>query len=455
MQFLNLSPFLALTHGACRLVPNSGPRLRKIEMHRLTVSSLPSLVLIGLAMVGHAFSADTTQAKVDTAKLAATQGAVDTTKAAVDTARATVNAAPAIVDTLKAVADTHKVVADTNKVAIDTNKVVVDTAKVASDTVKIVIDSAKAKTDTAQASVKKPKRQRVVRETSVNTLDELKGRYRSPKTALFLSLLIPGAGQAYVGGTAFNYARAVSYLAIDISLGAAWYHYVKVKHDRQVKRYRRFADTTWSIKQYEDSLFTRYPSQVGQAEAFFKLNFARSYYCYYIVNPDASPASKRLYDGCVDYENDSTDASLLRAFVNQFDDSQLSPEQIAEQRAGFNSTFDFYEIIGKEQEFLVGWKDVQNVAYLDTGIVGQSDYRDAYVSMRQKAERYSKMQAYFIGGILANHIISAIDAALAARYHNHQLYQTETAWFDRIRLNSDFAFTGTDMHSWVGASFSF
>lgn len=426
-------------------------------MHRLTASPqpclssrgqafghkwglLPTLVFFWLTMAGHAFS-DTTQV------------AKDSTKAVIDTAKVAA-------DTTKAVADTSKVAAeavvDTTRSAADSARVATDTTRTATDTVKIAFDSAKAKADTAQASVKKPKRQRVVRETSVNTLDELKGRYRSPKTALFLSLLVPGAGQAYVGGTAFNYVRAVSYLAIDISLGAAWYHYVKVKHDRQVKRYRRFADTTWSLKQYEDTLRTRFPpGQIGQADAFLKLNFARSYYCYYIVNPEASAGSKRLYDGCVDYENDSTSGALLQDFVNLFDDSQLSPEQIATQRAGFNSTFDFYEIIGKEQEFIVGWKDVQNVAYLDTGIVGQSEHRNTYVSMRQKAERYSKMQAYFIGGILANHIISAIDAAIAARYHNHQLYQTETAWYDRIRLNSDFAYTGTDMHSWVGASFSF
>jgi hypothetical protein len=361
----------------------------------------------------------------------------------------------------KPMADTSKIVGDSTKVAADTAKVAVDSARIPSDSAKTsgfaqTSDSAKtsvAPTDTVP--VKKAKRQKVVRETTVNTLDELKGRYRSPKTALFLSLVVPGAGQAYVGGTAFNYARAVSYLAIDISLGAAWYHYVKVKHDRQVKRYRRFADTTWSIKQYEDSLATRYPSGAGQAESFLKLNFARAYYCYYIVNPEASTSSGRLYDGCVDYENDSTDASLLQAFVNEFDDSKLTAAQIGAQRAGFNSTFDFYEIIGKEQEFIVGWKDVNGVAYRESGIEAESEYRDTYVDMRQKAERYSKMQAYFIGGLLVNHIVSAVDAAFAARYHNHQLYQTETAWYDRVRLNSNFAYQGTDMHSWVGAYFTF
>jgi hypothetical protein len=159
--------------------------------------------------------------------------------------------------------------------------------------------------------------------------------------------------------------------------------------------------------------------------------------------------------GCTDYVTDSNYTSALGDFRRTYDDSKLTPAQISAQRAAFASTFDFYEIIGKEQEFIVGWKDVQNVVYKDTGVAADSPNRDRYVQMRQTAERYSQMQAVFLGGMVANHIVSAIDAALSARIHNRYLYESSLTWYDRIRLDSRMAFAGTDVHSWVGAYFTF
>ncbi len=322
------------------------------------------------------------------------------------------------------------------------------------DTVK----NAEIKTvDTAKVAEKKVKRQRVVREVTVNTLDEMKGRYRSPKKALFMSLVVPGLGQAYVGQTAFNYARAATYLLIDVSLGVAWYQYVVVKHDRQVKRYRQHADENWSLSKYEDSLSQRFgvASSKSSPADFIKANVNRAYYCGTVINQDGSSAAKNLYLGCNDYDSAENFSSQLGEFRRQYSDANLSAEAIGQNRAKFRDVFEFYEIIGKEQEFIQGWKDVEVRALPDTGIDARSAARDQYVSMRQRAERYSKMQANFIGGLVANHIISAIDAALAARYHNRALYETEHAWYDKLRLNSRIAFQDVDLQSWVGATLSF
>jgi hypothetical protein len=342
-------------------------------------------------------------------------------------------------------------VSDSTAIKAITLPVISDSLK---DSVKVVASDSQPKVKAiAPDSVPRAKRKRIVRETTVNTLNELKGRYRSPKRALFLSLVIPGLGQAYVGNSAFNYARAVAYFAIDMSLGYAWYHYVSVRHDQQVRKYRIYADSNWSVSRYEDSLSSHFPTGTTPG-TFQETNMSRELYCFTLINPNGSVAQENLFRGCDEYDSATTSGSLAN-FRELYKDEGLSTQEIGSQRAKFADPFSFYEIIGKEQEFIVGWKDVNNVVYTKDRLNANSEMRDTYVSMRQKAEEYSKLQAYFIGGMVVNHIVSAIDAALAARYHNLDLYETETTWIDKIRLDSRISYAGNDLQSWVGAFVSF
>jgi hypothetical protein len=78
-----------------------------------------------------------------------------------------------------------------------------------------------------------------------------------------------------------------------------------------------------------------------------------------------------------------------------------------------------------------------------------------YIAMRDQANDYARMQAWFLGGMVINHIVSALDAALTARYHNKALYQTETSWYDRVHLDSRIAWDGLAPTPTVTASFTF
>jgi hypothetical protein len=310
------------------------------------------------------------------------------------------------------------------------------------------------------AASKSKKRKRIVRETTVNTIDELKGRYRSPKKALFMSLIVPGLGQAYVGHSFFNYARGAAYFIGDVALAYGWHYYVGLKQDREITKYQAFADKNWRQWKYEDSVLT-------YKEKSKDLNQHRESYCDAVQSRNSSHGAL-LYSGCLDPDKSSEYAS----FKNEYRDTG-SAVSVGALRADFPNAQQFYEMIGKENEFITGWIDAPAMkmgdsawyAVNDSGtvvldaakrpVLASTAYQQRYIDMRAQANDYARMQAWFLGGMVVNHIVSAIDAALAARYHNKSLYQSETYWYDRIHLDSRIAWDGMAPIPNVTASFTF
>ena len=94
-----------------------------------------------------------------------------------------------------------------------------------------------------------------VKVSKVHGIDEMKGKYKSPRKALFMSLVVPGSGQLYVGGSKFTYARGVIYLALEAGLWAGWYYNTVYRYDEQVKKYKKFADAHYSIGRYENAMY--------------------------------------------------------------------------------------------------------------------------------------------------------------------------------------------------------
>jgi hypothetical protein len=292
--------------------------------------------------------------------------------------------------------------------------------------------------DTARAPA--PARQRVTRETTINPIDAQRGGYRNPKKALFMSLMVPGLGQAYVGQSKFTYARAALYLGTEVTLMTMWYQFTVVKYDREVKRYRRYADEHWSQGDYEDRLFLQTPPASDGGDAFRFVNPYRSSYCD-AVQETNTDQGKKYNGGCKEpYTTDTQIQGDYINFANEYDDQADDADARGVTRAAFADPVEFYALIGSYQEFVAGWDDALGVNYSDTAIAGTSAHRDTYNGMRQKAQDYSRMQAWFIGGIVLNHIASAVDAALTARHNNKMLYEGDARWFDRLKMDGGLAF---------------
>ena len=102
-----------------------------------------------------------------------------------------------------------------------------------------------------------------VKVSKVYGIDEMKGRYKSPRKALFMSMVIPGSGQLYVGGSTFTNVRGVAYLALEAALWGGWYYYSVYKYDKQVNKYKKFAKNHFSIGRFESQMRDIYLNQLS------------------------------------------------------------------------------------------------------------------------------------------------------------------------------------------------
>ena len=273
-----------------------------------------------------------------------------------------------------------------------------------------------------------------VKVSKVYGMDEIKGRYKSPRKALFMSLVLPGTGQLYVGGATFTNVRGGVYLALEAALWGGWYYYSVHKYNDQVSKYKKFAKKNFSIGTYEQKMHDVFYALDGaEEEDAFRLRYlnSREVYCESIYG-------KATSNGC--YTSDKAfynDAN----HTNRFTSGKTLGEDL--EKIKLYDAGDFYQQISREQ-YVLGWIDVENETLpsdLDLDDpnaefvkLGESSAQKKYRSMRSKANDYADLQAWFFGGIILNHLVSALDAALTANAHNKTLYEEKLSWWDKMHL---------------------
>jgi hypothetical protein len=181
--------------------------------------------------------------------------------------------------------------------------------------------------------------------------------YKSPKRAFLYSLIIPGWGQKYAGSTII---KPIFFLGVE---AASWVFYFQ-NHGKGLDKtdeFEKWADKYW-------------------------------------IEGDSAGKPDESYRGWL---LDTLSIAVDTGMGHHLPDSK---------------TQQYYEMIGKYEQFRAGWDDywADTVTYDNV----PSPHREQYNNLRGEANDFLNKANMFMIVSLANHLLSAFDAALAARRHN-------------------------------------
>ena len=223
-------------------------------------------------------------------------------------------------------------------------------------------------------------------------LSEYEAHKKSPLLAGTLSLVLPGSGEYYTK----SYWRAGGFVLAEAGL---WVFYAAnySKGNKQTDLFQNYADDHWSAVRYaqwiQDNLTQLNPD-------------VTSFTGYLIPNTDGLPPWQRVYWDKINAVENAIAQRTGNGFTHQL------PHRPQQQ---------YYELIGKYPQFAAGWDDagVMTVQRILSGDVSQR-FLD-YSKMRGKANDFYNVATTGAALIVANHLLSALDAAWDAAQFNQQL----------------------------------
>lgn len=247
---------------------------------------------------------------------------------------------------------------------------------------------------------------------SANSNVELK-KY-SPLKAGLMSAIIPGSGEVYTG----SYFKSALFFAVEIASWVVYFNYTK-KGDEQTKKFKQFADENWSVVDYA-LWMNEWMRRYGTADAPMVG-----------IDPDAS---KRPWER-----------------VNWFRLNEAE-RYISRLSGGFSHTLPFYgeqqyyELIGKYHQYAPGWNDFdKNFIPEDVNELKPTQNFKFYSIERGKANDFYSIASASAFIIVANHVLSAIDATVSAIVKNKKVktetsldYNFSSGFVAKVKLSVDF-----------------
>lgn len=213
---------------------------------------------------------------------------------------------------------------------------------------------------------------------------------KSGLQAAAFSILLPGAGEYYVG----DYWKAGGFLAAEVGLWIVYAVYTSKGNDRTVF-FEDYADKNWSVVKYAQWIEQYGPQLNPDAQGLSGLITSN--------DPNLPPWDR------VDWVRLNRAEAEIGKKTGTFFSHQLPrrPEQ------------QYYELIGKYGQYNPGWAD----ATVDAG-----NFHSAltkmfldYSQMRGEANDFYNIAGTAAKLVVFNHVLSALDAAWSAAVHNRSL----------------------------------
>ncbi|HQY20353.1 MAG TPA: hypothetical protein PLX80_05850 [Ignavibacteria bacterium] len=217
-------------------------------------------------------------------------------------------------------------------------------------------------------------------ERNLNLESATKSDEKSPYLGALFSGVIPGSGEFY----AKSYIKAAIFFAIEIGLWTAYGVY-EGNGNEQTDYYKGVADKNWSVNKYAQWLVDQQFTGFGS-----------------ITDPQ------------------SQDLNTLRRQINI-----VEAQNFSHQLPPYGDQ-QYYELIGKYQNFVVGWADAdpnisKNSASPNYYGTYKTEMFNTYAVDRQTANDYYNKANTSLALVLLNHLVSAADAAWSVTMFNKDL----------------------------------
>ena len=225
---------------------------------------------------------------------------------------------------------------------------------------------------------------RALNEVSSNAYDDNSTLYeqdkKSPLLAGLLSFALPGAGEFY----AESYWKSAIFIVAEaaaITVGIIY----DTKGDDQTNLFESFANENWSAVRYAE----------------WTVDHASQ------INSNVNPSDYNVFDQ--NHNLNWRELNRLEQAIGSWYSHQLAP--YGDQQ--------YYEMIGKYSQFNVGWDDFEGGDFQFGDPLTENFLN--YAKMRGKANDFYSVAKTAVIIVIVNHVLSAIDAALTAKWFNDDL----------------------------------
>jgi hypothetical protein len=233
-----------------------------------------------------------------------------------------------------------------------------------------------------------------------------------PAKGLLYSLVVPGAGQWYAGAK----WKSLAFVGVELASILAWSNLSQQGYDIKID-FEDLADNHWKLDLWYDQMFFL-PEHLG------------------ISIFGSHDIQILLTDGSIIGSNEDANGDSIPDWTSYEVDDVIRDR-------------DFYENIGKYNQFVGGWDDITDSLWLDQKSVGDSTEwlvmtlnRDKYLDLRQDHNRFLQYAGYAVSAVMFNHIISAVDAVWETRRRSMRPDKIEASLKPTFSPSSKFGIGG-------------